>query len=215
MQVDDADKPAEGSPEEKPDPRLATLIAGLPREMQPARDLWPGIAARLGTAPPAPAERNPPAWQPNPEGTTWWKLAAATVAGAAFGMLVTLLVLGGPTQGELTQGKLAKGGVQPQEVVPVGFGQQAQEAAPPDYRLVEADFLRAREALWLEVYSRRDRFSPDTLAAVEKSFASLDRAIQDLRKALEREPGNPRLEAELYRSHRRSLGLLRKLADET
>lgn len=202
MQVDDAAKPAEGSAEEKPDPRLATLIAGLPREMQPARDLWPGIAERLGTA--------PPALQPSPASPSWWKLAAATLAGAALGTLLTGLVLGGSAPQGLTVG-----GVPPTAAVPVSFNQQEEGTAPPDYRLVEADFLRAREALWLEVYTRRDRFSPDTLATVEKSFASLDRAIQDLRKALEREPGNPRLEAELYRSHRRSLGLLRKLADET
>ena len=191
MQADD-----ESHYTEEPDPRLAVLMAGLPREIQPARDLWPGIAERLGAAPPARLEPAP--------GPSWWKLAAATLAGAALGTLLTWMVLAGSTP------RTASGALPP-EGVPVAF----VEGAAPDYRLVEADFLRAREALWLEVYSRRDRFSPDTLAAVEKSFASLDRAIQDLRQALERDPGNPRLEAELYRSHRRSLGLLRKLADET
>ena len=199
MQVEDETKPEAGPPEEQPAPRLAASLARLPREIQPARDLWPGIAERLGTA--------PPALQPSPASPSWWKLAAATLAGAALGTLLTGLVLGGSARQEMREG-----GVPPSAVLPVGL---AEGAVVPDYRLVEADFLRAREALWLEVYTRRDHFSPDTLATVDKSFASLDRAIQDLRKALEREPGNPRLEAELYRSHRRSLGLLRKLADET
>lgn len=192
--------------DEKLDARLAASLAELPREMEPARDLWQGIAARLPKAPTEPIRADPAIWRGSPASSPWLKLAAASLAGAAIGALLMLLTLGPK---ELAVADLA----QSPETQPTAMAVSAAER--PDYRLVEADFLRAREAMWLEVYASSDRFSPDTLAAVEKSFASLDRAIQDLRRALERDPGNPRLEAELYRSHRRSLGLLKKLADHT
>ncbi len=47
------------------DERLRAGVITLPRQIQPPADLWSGIAARLGTAPPAPALPLPPspAWR--------------------------------------------------------------------------------------------------------------------------------------------------------
>ena len=44
-------EPAAGDPLDR---RLAAQLAELPRELEPARDLWPGIAARLAAGPASP-----------------------------------------------------------------------------------------------------------------------------------------------------------------
>lgn len=197
--------------DEKLDPRLAARIESLPRELAPARDLWPGIAARL--APPAPALDSPsrqPARMPAAlyEPRPFWRQAAAALLSAAIGAAATWAALGGRPATE-PAGPGSAGAAT--GAVPVAYA----EVPASDYRLVEADYLRAKEALWISVYARRDQFSPSTLQAVEKNFAIIDQAIFDLRRALAEDPGNHRLEGELYRNHRRGLDLLRRLADST
>jgi anti-sigma-K factor RskA len=192
--------------DERLDPRLAARLEGLPRELAPSRDLWPGIASRLG---PAMAAKEPPrlpaaVYAPR----TFWRQAAAAVLSAAIGAGVMWLALGGGRPAA----EPGIAGTQSARAVPVSY---TEAPAGDDYRLIEADYLRAKEALWVSVYARRDRFSPATLEAVEKNFAIIDQAIFDLRQALAEDPGNRRLEGELYRNHRRGLDLLRRLADST
>lgn len=216
-----------GEENERLEPRLAAGIAALPRELAPPRDLWPGIAGRLPAG-------NPPVEEPAPGGAPlaapipfrprhgFWRQAAAALVSAAAGALITYVSLGGAALGG---GKLGEAGAAlsarpaaAAEVMPAAFPREEREEAVPGaagYRLVEADYLRAKEALWISVYARRSQFSPATLQAVEKNFAIIDQAIFDLRRALDEDPGNRRLEEELYRNHRRSLDLLRRLADTT
>ena len=208
-------EPMNSEPEmdEKLDPRLLARLEGLPREVAPGRDLWPGIAARLGPSAPAadlparrPARMPAPVYAPRP----FWRQAAAALVSAAIGAGATWVAIGGGRPGDPGSG--AGGAGSPAGgVVPAAYA----ETPASDYRLVEADYLRAKEALWISVYARRDQFSPSTLQAVEKNFAIIDQAIFDLRQALAEDPGNRRLEGELYRNHRRGLDLLRRLADST
>jgi anti-sigma-K factor RskA len=192
--------------DEKLDPRLAARLEGLPRELAPSRDLWPGIASRLG---PVTAAKEPPRLPAAVYATRpFWRQAAAAVLSAAIGAGFMWLALGGGRPAA----EPGIAGTQSAGAVPVSY---TEAPAGDDYRLIEADYLRAKEALWVSVYARRDRFSPATLEAVEKNFAIIDQAIFDLRQALAEDPGNRRLEGELYRNHRRGLDLLRRLADST
>lgn len=206
--------PHGGDGDEGLDPRLAAGLAALPRELAPPRDLWPGIAGRLdldaGAA--APSRLPAPAFL-RPARPAYWRQAAAALLSAALGAAATFVAMAG---GAASPESAAAGAAVPA----AGFAPAAYSAGPEaagyaDYRLIEADYLRAKEALWISVYARRGQFSPATLQAVEKNFAILDAAIFDLRQALAGDPGNRRLEEELYRNHRRSLDLLRRLAAST
>lgn len=206
--------PEDGERGESLDPGLAARLAGLPRELSPGRDLWPEIAARIGQPAPQalpPALLSPPAARPLLRRPAFWRQLAAALLSAALGAGATWLALGGRAPGvpaEAPAGPAAR-------ILPASYSAGADPAADPaaaDYRLIEADYLRAKEALWISVYSRRERLSPTTLQAVEKNLAIIDQAIGDLRQALAADPGNPRLEEELYRNHRRGLDLLRRLA---
>jgi hypothetical protein len=47
-------------PRNPPEDPLLAKAAELPKEIEPAHDLWPGIAARLGEAPRAPRDSPSP-----------------------------------------------------------------------------------------------------------------------------------------------------------
>lgn len=203
--------------DEKLDPRLLARLEGLPRELAPSRDLWPGIAARLGPPAMAKAPGRVPGAVPATRvhaSRPFWRQAAAALLSAAIGAAATWVALGGgrPAAGPAGSGPAGAIGAPDAGVMPAAY---SGNPAADDYRLIEADYLRAKEALWVSVYARRDRFSPSTIQAVEKNFAIIDQAIFDLRQALAEDPGNRRLEGELYRNHRRGLDLLRRLADST
>lgn len=199
---------------EEPDELPADLrlqIAELPRESQPGRDLWPGIAARLA----APAAGQPVATaaaaktmgEPKARNLGYRHLAAAALLAASLGAGSTWWLLRHePSSAATTSASLtpsADGA--PATAIPVSI---------PDWRQVEADYDRARASLWAMVQTRRDRLSASTLSAVERNLAILDAAIGELRQALAQDPGNPRLSQELLDSHRRSLDLLRRVTNE-
>jgi len=205
----------ENEDDEGLDPRLMAQVAALPTDLEPPRDLWPAIAARLEPRSPASGDQAPAdrRWI-----SGWARQALAALLSAAVGAVITWMSLGGGALGggALGGGREASPGPGPApdaQAAPASYQPAAEKG--DDYRLVEADYLRAKEALWVSVYARRDQFSAETLDAVEKNFAIIDRAIYDLRQALDQDPGNPRLEHELYRNHRRGLDLLRRLADST
>ncbi len=171
--------------------RLLLRVEALPREAAPASDLWPDIESRL-------AERR---LSPRPVAVAGrWHLlrqaAAAVVLMATGGVLSQLLL---PGAGD--------------PAAPVAPAVQALEVtSAADFALAEADFLRAKEALWSAVYSSHDAATPETREVVERNLAVIAGAIRELRAALETDPGNQQLEGLLLAQHRSEIGLLRRLA---
>ncbi len=170
------------------EPRLDAVDA-LPRSLAPGRDLWPGIEGRLAARP----QRGP--GRPYPRR---WAVVSQLAAAVA------LMVLGGA----LSQILWPAGAGLPGPAVD-GDIRLAAEVA--ELEVAEGEYLRAKEALWLAAYGRRDDLSPATLRVVEKNLVIVDQAIRELRQALEEDPGNHRLEGLLYANHRRSIDLLQRL----
>jgi anti-sigma factor RsiW len=149
--------------------RLLRRVRALPRDLAPRRDLLPAVRAALasGTASPASA------------GWTRW-------AGVAAGLLLgALLVVGG-----------ARWGADP--TVPAEVedleGAGVQPAATDGIaalRAAEDEYSRALQQLMASFEERRDELSPEAADALTRNLAIIDRAIDDIRTALEADPENP------------------------
>jgi hypothetical protein len=156
-------------------------VGELSHFLDPPRDLWPGIEARLRS---------------RRAGNRRWGVVYQLAAAVA------LMVLGGALSQLLWPG-LASG---------PGAADALLAAVSAEPAFTEAEYLRAKEALWLSAYGRRQDLSPATLRVVERNLKVIDEAIQELRQALAEDPGNHHLAGLLYANHRRSIHLLQRLA---
>lgn len=138
---------------------LDRLIAGLPRDVIPPGNLWPGIAARLGSRP----RRAPPL------------ALAAVLAMAAAGLasFFTWAVLEGRSV--------------PRVIQTVAATASFEEPRDPKYVLARSEIEKTfRERLTL--------LEPATRAKIEASLAVIQKAHEDIRKALASDPQSPVLE---------------------
>jgi len=166
--------------------RLRLILAqarALPRELLPSRDLWAGVAQRIE------AGRGGRA--------TWWLgLAAAAVL---VGVSVSLLHQGEPVPASV-----------PRPVtVPV-----SRVSLPPEGTTLgaaEREYERAANELLAALQERRKSLSPQTFANVEKNLAVIDQALNEVRAALGRDPGNKDLTRMLVSAHRKKVDTLRRV----
>jgi len=171
---------------------LRTLIAkaaALPREKAPARDLWPGIAARLN-------ERR--------ETTAGWSHARrllfsppAGLAAAAAVVLAVLSVLAGRPAGEGT-GPGPSGTIE----------NVSSAGTPPPVLAAETDYVRATGQLMEALNGRRSGLAPETVKAVDDNLKTIDDALRQIRVALDKDPGNRQLTKMLASTHQKKLDLL-------
>ena len=179
-----------------PNERPVRAVGELPREIEPARDLWPQIEARLQRAHPAtPALVSPQRRMP-PLARLRWLAAAAMVASVAVGVWIG-------------RDFLPERGVPPVASVP----QQATPAAPatPPNALVgtalDARFVndpryeRDRAPLLKSLQARLAALPPPARAKVSASLAAIQSAKQDLESALGKDPSNALLQELLINTY--------------
>jgi hypothetical protein len=169
--------------------RLRALIrtaADGPREMDPPRDLWPGIAERVvADHVPVPARRvrrilSHPA-----------SLAAAAAVVVALSSVV------------MRHG--------PEPLPAAGGSTTAAAAGPSDHiQAAEVDYIRATGQL-MDALNERSPLSPETRGAVDENLRVIDDALGQLRTALENDPGNRQLTRMLASTHQKKLDLLLRL----
>lgn len=178
---------------------LAALLAeaaALPKELEPARDLWPGIAERIrarGGVLRFPGRR---AWL----GTRGWSLAAAAAVLAVVSSAVTTMVV---RQGEPVATAPAPGVLRP-----VAGGTDGLLEAEREYARATATLLQA-------VAERRGRLSPATRESVERNLLTIDRALAEIRDALRERPEDGALTQLLTSTHRRKLEMLQQVVKLT
>jgi hypothetical protein len=162
---------------------LLAQAAALPREMNPPRDLWDGIAGQL---------RRP--------GTLGHRLGGflmSPLALAAASVVIALVATRYTPPGGIFKSPGA-----------------ASETPPPyDPSIVQAEqqYGRATSALKAALDEKRGNLSPQTREAVDSNLRIIDNALQSLRTALQKDPGNPELAQLLIATHRRKLDLLEKV----
>ncbi len=173
--------------------RLLAEAAEIPRSIEPPRDLWPEIAGRL-------VERRPAAVLAG----TWRRWAYQAVAAILFMALGALLALvlrpATASSPEATTAQLSPG-----EVLP------ASATGASEFAKVEAEYLRAKDQLWLLALSRRDDLSPVAMRVVERNLRIIEAAIRDLRGVLDSDPENRQIEGLLLAKHRQGIEILQRL----
>lgn len=176
---------------------LKTAAAGLPRSIQPERDLWPALAGVLRREKPGPGsdwQRRllPPSWLTIP------RLAAAALLLVGLTVGVTLRLRRPPIPG-LGEGRQAE--------VKASFRNDRLAA---DYIDAESVFLRASDLLISVLDERKEGLTPETLAVVEENLRIINRAIDEVRSALESEPRDHQLEYVLTAMYRTKVDLLQR-----
>lgn len=188
---DDTRTPIDGASEPLDEAR------SLPPAIEPERDLWPGIAARLErpAAAPEPARR----WR-------YWQLAAAAalvavLAGTGFGLMRLL----GPEGGADDPGRTATG--VPTE--PDGPAARVPRDPAATAGMPGAGTLGNRLMAALE--RKRNQLGPETSDAVEADIARIGMAMAELLAAVAENPDDPTLYHHLAARQRQEADLLMKL----
>jgi hypothetical protein len=167
----------------------------LPREIEPGRDLWPGIEARLDEREPSvdvdvvQVERR--AWR----------------RGLRDAAILIGLFLAGWTLAHLEPG--LRGGDEvanaPDSVVAPELTEVA--LAPDD---IDAEYVAASRAVFDEL--ERRELDPETVELIRRNLDTIDEAVKEIRDAIQVQPEDPRLQKQLTTEIRRRSGVLQRAA---
>lgn len=174
-------------------------------DVAPERDLWPGIAARLGRRPgervaeviPLPTSHVGARARQAGVYLSRRQLAAAAIVVALSSAAATWAL--GPGVAVRSVGDPLSMPGAPAVVSPAA----AVEGPPPAL----ADELAHLEAT---LSAARDRLDPNTVRILEKNLDVIDRAIQDSRRALATDPANAFLKEHLERAYQQKADYLRE-----
>ena len=168
------------------------------RDEMPQRELWPGVANRLGT-PVAPELRRSEGGRTFSFTLSQLAVAASLLIAVASG--VTYLasnrparIIGGPAQ-QVVQAYGLPDDESGGKIVPANFA--------------DAQFNAAVDDLERILREERGRLDPRTVLILERNLKAIDAAITEARMALEQDPANPFLNSHLADARRRKLDLLR------
>jgi len=181
--------------------RKVSSLAEIPTSIEPGRDLWPNIEARLKESPaaapvttgahaiPAHLRRARPPWL----------AAAAMVASVAVGVWIGRSLLPGVGRG--VEGTAAT-------TAPSGF------AAATDATVLDAAYVsdpryqRQRAALLRSLPARLAALPPPARAKVLASLAAIRKAKEDLESALGKDPSNALLQELLVDTYQDEMRVL-------
>lgn len=179
------------------DGRKVSSLRELSPSIEPARDLWPAIEARIS------AERGPAA---APPATRWralpprWLAAAAMVASVAVGVWIGRSLLPGvpaPSREPVVRSV-------PPAVTSPATTFAAAYVSDPRYR-------RDRTALLRTLQARLAALPPPARAKVTASLTAISQAKQDLEGALGNDPSNALLQELLVNTYQDEMRVLTDL----
>ena len=162
---------------------LVSAAAALPRDVQPPRDLWPGLSVQLADetgwqpATPSPELRGRTGFSPG------WLAAAAALA-LAVGLTITYA----PWRPSPAAGRPA--------------------APAPDLREAEEQFALATQQLFAALEKADGSASPEIRALLREHLRLVDQAIAETIAALEKDPQNAHLGRMLTTMYARKMDLL-------
>ena len=181
-------------------PDKVRSLADLPRDIEPARDLWPQIEARLERRPAAPTLVS--SARGAPLARLRWLAAAAMVASVAVGVWIGRDFL--PRPG-------AAPGAPPTAATTAAPVTQVMRATTLDARFVsDPRYERDRAALLKSLQERLAAMPPPARDKVTKSLEAIQRAKEDLESALGKDPSNALLQELLINTYQDEM---RALAD--
>ena len=164
------------------DPRVDAMLQSLPRAVEPGRDLWTDIEARLA---PRPARRRS-AWP--------WQVAAAVVLVAASSLITANLL----RRDDTPAARVAMS-VPAVPVVRAAFGQATG---------LGAGYEKARRELAADLELRMSAMPESARQKLAANLAEMRRAADEINAALARQPGDPLLEELLLNTYQDELGVI-------
>jgi predicted anti-sigma-YlaC factor YlaD len=170
--------------------QLLAHAAALPRSVAPARDLWPGIAERI--------ERGS-FWSTLV--TSWQPLA---LAAAAVVLGLSALIWNGAGPAAVRTVAMPSASPTLRSVAGTGVGDPVLAAAARDYEEAASTLLEALQR-------RRAALPAEDLARVEANLEVIDRALEEVRQALVKDPASPELNRMLVATHRKKVDVLRRV----
>lgn len=166
----------------------------------PERDLWPGIAARLGF------DRGPivvPLESRRRARARRFSFSAPQLAAAAVALLVLGAVGTWLVQAPGTIDRIASLPAVGEPEPGPGTTLVAEFPGERPYSAAVAELERALE-------EGRDRLDPETVRVVEENLAIIERAIEETRRALSEDPDDPYLNRHLANTMQRKVDVLRE-----
>lgn len=207
---------------------LSALARELPVSIEPARDLWPGVEARIQDLSPVKGHIEPDtdpvhgrrrgkderksdrrSRRTTPDRSGWpWKgalglaLAAGLAGVVAGGLLFDAPIPGGTGNSGVTTTLPVDR--DPYLAVPAAHPQirELEDAYEPDIRI-------------LRLLVESSELAPETREVLDESLSTIDRAIAEARQALEEDPGAPRAIDGLRRMYDAKVDLLRFVATQS
>jgi hypothetical protein len=174
---------------------LLDEAAALSRSIDPPRDLWPDIDARIEDA-----EAASPAPRLEAAGRSLrsmrYPLAAAAVVLVVASSAVTALLLSG------------RGSPQIASLPPAVAGDAWDGSPVARWHVAEGEYLRAAAELLEALEAARGRLPPAAVQTIESNLRILDAAIRESRAALALDPVNGQLLEMLSATYRKKLELL-------
>src|ERR1043165_5051626 len=167
-------------------------LGELPRDIPPARDLWPAIAEAI---------QADLAMKAVPDGRRrmgWWPAVglAASVALVALGVFI---------------GQNIKPDGAPQGLVNTTVPTNDANMIKASVR--QAEYQKQRDQLWTEVQAKLATMSPAEREKVGASLTTLKKSIQEIEDALGRDPANALLQELLVNSCQEEMRVLTTVRD--
>jgi hypothetical protein len=179
--------------------KVVNSLRDLPTAVQPPRDLWAGIEARIVAEGHIAADAGTRKRAGSNLSRLRWMAAAAVVAALAVGMWVGRGVL--PTTRPITspgtRGSLTF-------TLPKNDGTAALQAAyfaDPKYR-------KQREALGISLGAKLASLPPESRTKVISSLATIHKSIQDLEAEIGKDPSNALLQELLVNTYQDEMRVL-------
>ena len=176
------------------DERKVGSLRELAPAIEPARDLWPQIEARINGA-----RSTAPAAQPRPVRARAvpprWLAAAAVVASVAVGVWIGRSLLPAARPGAQSPSSARASFAGAPTVLDVAY------VSDPRYQ-------RDRAALMKSLQTRLAALPPAARAKVMASLAAIQRAKEDLESALGKDPGNALLQELLVNTYQDEMRVL-------
>jgi len=183
------------------DASKVTSLSQLPRAIEPGRDLWPHIEARLQeiqAAAPAATGAQPVAARQG-GARLRWLAAAAMVASVALGVWIGRSVL--PAAGRDAADATATR-------APPGYAAATGASALDAAYVSDPRYARQRAELLRSLPARLAALPPPARAKVMASLATLRKAKEDLESALGKDPGNALLQELLIDTYQDEMRVL-------
>lgn len=184
---------------------LRDETAALPQAIEPPREAWAAIAARIDAAKVVELGRAPgrasDAHASFNSRNRWIRMAIAAVLLVTVSSSVTAILMrntGTP-------------GVATTRIEPTPSNAQLA-ALPPDIANVERTYLSTVDELVAALNDPSNTFAPGTIQAVQRSLKVIDAAIAEARDALLSDPASNVLREILNKSYEQKVDLLRRVS---